>query len=126
VPYIKCDLEHIDVSDSENIHEDSIGAPMWMEVLQEPFLLRYVPQHRTFKLQDTRQDREQHHDTSIQTRIIERHHGKNMAPVAPPTIERRRQLIVTATRHIIRCKMRFTEEKFNWRFLFNLTAVAAW
>ncbi|GBL98127.1 hypothetical protein AVEN_84618-1 [Araneus ventricosus] len=54
----------------------------------------YVPQHRTFKLQDTRQDREQHHETSTQTRMTERHHGKKMAPVAPPTIERRRQLIV--------------------------------
>ncbi|GBN41513.1 hypothetical protein AVEN_178953-1 [Araneus ventricosus] len=29
--------------------------------------------------------------------MTERHHGKKMAPVAPPTIERRRQLIVTAT-----------------------------
>ncbi|GBM49592.1 hypothetical protein AVEN_31296-1 [Araneus ventricosus] len=61
------------------------------------FLLGYVPQHRTLKLQDTRQDREQHHETSTQTRMTERHHGKKMAPVAPPTIERRRQLIVTAT-----------------------------
>ncbi|GBN41133.1 hypothetical protein AVEN_60363-1 [Araneus ventricosus] len=64
---------------------------------RNPFLLGYVPQHRTLKLQDTRQDREQHHDTSTQTRMTERHHGKNMALVAPPTIERRRQLIVTAT-----------------------------
>ncbi|GBN92145.1 hypothetical protein AVEN_198874-1 [Araneus ventricosus] len=29
--------------------------------------------------------------------MTERHHGKQMAPVAAPTIERRRQLIVTAT-----------------------------
>ncbi|GBM11194.1 hypothetical protein AVEN_133925-1 [Araneus ventricosus] len=29
--------------------------------------------------------------------MTERHHGKKMAPVAPPTIEGRRQLIVTAT-----------------------------
>ncbi|GBM29584.1 hypothetical protein AVEN_130069-1 [Araneus ventricosus] len=57
------------------------------------FLLGYVPQHRTLKLQD----REQHHETSTQTRMTERHHGKKMAPVAPPTIERRRQLIVTTT-----------------------------
>ncbi|GBM42193.1 hypothetical protein AVEN_261165-1 [Araneus ventricosus] len=28
--------------------------------------------------------------------MTERHHGKKMAPVAPPTIGRRRQLIVTA------------------------------
>ncbi|GBO08264.1 hypothetical protein AVEN_174174-1 [Araneus ventricosus] len=61
------------------------------------FLLGYVPQHRTLKLQDTRQDREQHHETSTQTGMTERHHGKKMAPVVPPTIERRRQLIVTAT-----------------------------
>ncbi|GBM13790.1 hypothetical protein AVEN_50137-1 [Araneus ventricosus] len=61
------------------------------------FLLGYVPQHRTLKLQDTRQNREQHHETSTQTRMTERHHGIKMAPVAPPTIERRRQLIVTAT-----------------------------
>ncbi|GBO43318.1 hypothetical protein AVEN_86901-1, partial [Araneus ventricosus] len=27
----------------------------------------YVPQHRTLKLQDTRQDREQRHETSTQT-----------------------------------------------------------
>ncbi|GBN30153.1 hypothetical protein AVEN_52496-1 [Araneus ventricosus] len=60
------------------------------------FLLGYVPQHRTLKLQDTRQDREQHHET----RMTERHHGKKMAAVAPPTIERRRQLIVTATTSI--------------------------
>ncbi|GBL96213.1 hypothetical protein AVEN_118756-1 [Araneus ventricosus] len=61
-------------------------------------LLGYVPQqHRTLKLQDTSQDREQHHDTNTQTRMTERHHGKKMAPVAPPTIERRRQLTVTAT-----------------------------
>ncbi|GBO24695.1 hypothetical protein AVEN_62123-1 [Araneus ventricosus] len=59
--------------------------------------ISYVPQHRTLKLQDTRQDTEQHHETSTQTRMTERHHGKKMAPVAPPTIERRRQLIVTAT-----------------------------
>ncbi|GBN55161.1 hypothetical protein AVEN_203516-1 [Araneus ventricosus] len=64
------------------------------------FLLGFVPQHRTLKLHDTRQDREQHHETSTQTRMTERHHGKKMAPVAPPTIERRRQLIVTATRLI--------------------------
>ncbi|GBM48358.1 hypothetical protein AVEN_37808-1 [Araneus ventricosus] len=64
------------------------------------FLLGYVPQHRTLKLQDTRQNREQHHETSTQTRMTERHHGKKMAPVAPPTIERRRQLIVTATNKI--------------------------
>ncbi|GBN71400.1 hypothetical protein AVEN_22507-1 [Araneus ventricosus] len=57
----------------------------------------YVPQHRTLKLQDTRQDREQHHETSTQTRMTERHHGNKMAPVAPPTIERIRQLIVAAT-----------------------------
>ncbi|GBN05691.1 hypothetical protein AVEN_115896-1, partial [Araneus ventricosus] len=50
----------------------------------------YVPQHRTLKLQDTRQDRVHHHETSAQTRMTERHHGKKMAPVAPPTIERRR------------------------------------
>ncbi|GBN85805.1 hypothetical protein AVEN_93325-1 [Araneus ventricosus] len=72
-------------------------------LLQNPFnfrnhfLLGYVPQHRTLKLQDTRQDRVQHHETSTQTRMTERHRGKKMAPVAPPTIERRRQLIVTAT-----------------------------
>ncbi|GBN93857.1 hypothetical protein AVEN_93712-1 [Araneus ventricosus] len=60
-------------------------------------VISYVPQHRTLKLQDTRQDREQHHETSTHTRMTERHHGKKMAPVAPPTIERRRQLIVTAT-----------------------------
>ncbi|GBM20149.1 hypothetical protein AVEN_166215-1, partial [Araneus ventricosus] len=65
------------------------------------FLLGYVPQHRTLKLQDTRQDREQHHETSTQTRMTERHHGKKMAPVAPPTIERRRQLIVTATKVVL-------------------------
>ncbi|GBM84097.1 hypothetical protein AVEN_40846-1 [Araneus ventricosus] len=61
------------------------------------FLLGYVPQHRTLKLQDTRQDRVQHHETSTQSRMTERHHGKKTAAVAPPTIERRRQLIVTAT-----------------------------
>ncbi|GBO34910.1 hypothetical protein AVEN_11324-1 [Araneus ventricosus] len=61
------------------------------------FLLGYVPQHRPLKLQDTRQDREQHHETSTQTRMTERHHGEKLAPVAPPTMERRMQLIVTAT-----------------------------
>ncbi|GBL80752.1 hypothetical protein AVEN_54255-1 [Araneus ventricosus] len=30
--------------------------------------------------------------------MTERHHGKKMAPIAPPTIERRKQLIVTATK----------------------------
>ncbi|GBN12839.1 hypothetical protein AVEN_248782-1 [Araneus ventricosus] len=64
---------------------------------EKDLLAGYVPQHRTLKLQDTRQDREQHHEISTQTRMIERHHGKKMSPVAPPTIERRRQLIVTAT-----------------------------
>ncbi|GBM56636.1 hypothetical protein AVEN_150053-1 [Araneus ventricosus] len=65
--------------------------------LYSPYINGYVPQHRTLKLQDTRQDKEQHLDTSTQTGMTERHHGKKMAPVAPPTIERRRQLIVTTT-----------------------------
>ncbi|GBM07135.1 hypothetical protein AVEN_131765-1 [Araneus ventricosus] len=78
------------------------------------FLLGYVPQHRTLKLQDTRQDREQHHDTSTQTRMTERHHGKKMAPVAPPTIERRRQFIVTATMSI---KWLDERDGYRWRQL---------
>ncbi|GBM35581.1 hypothetical protein AVEN_121034-2 [Araneus ventricosus] len=54
---------------------------------------------KTQNIQVTRHDREQHHNTSTQTRMTERHHGKKMALVAPRTIERRRQLIVTATLH---------------------------
>ncbi|GBN48200.1 hypothetical protein AVEN_156177-1 [Araneus ventricosus] len=55
---------------------------------QEPFLLGYVPQHRTLKkINENRQQ----HKTSIQTRMREASWEKRMAPVAPPTIERRRQ-----------------------------------